>query len=110
MFGRETRRFDEVGGRSFMIGEGSDGQGIVGVWGESGCVTGGKESWRLLDPVGAAKRELVLEEEGKIDGKRRSYQENLENFEVDDTLQRFFKGLLIGISKFSNPPIRKMAL
>lgn len=36
MFSRETKRFDEVGGRSFMIGEGSDGHGIVGVWGEGG--------------------------------------------------------------------------
>lgn len=71
---------------------------------------GAKEGWRLLDPVGAAKKELVLEEEGKIDGKRKKYEETCEDYMADGLLQKWFKGFLIGISKFSNPPIRKMAL
>ena len=114
LFHHITAKFDESKTSSFLLNSTPiNGEVELAFFQEGTWMKGSKDNyWRLLDPVQAAKKDLSDEDErirkGIKEKKTNTFVSSVEN---DKTmLQRMFKKLLISISKFSVPPIRKMVL
>ena len=114
LFHHITAKFDESKTSSFLLNSTPINAEVELTFFQEGTWTKGREDlyWRLLDPVQAAKKDLADEDERIRKGiKEKKIFSFAQHWEEDKPmLQKMFKKFLISISKFSDPPIRKMVL